>query len=256
MNATVGFDTVYPLHTPALHCAGAGHPASQAPQFFGSVWTLVHVPQVLCPVGQHIDWVHVCEPGQGVPQLPQWSSDCVRSKHPGVPLSALHCTMGPPPSTTPASVGHVKTHSDWMHVAVACTVPATGGRHCAPHVPQFWLSLVRSKQPATPGHVTMGSVQGAWHCEAWQMSPVGHMWPQLPQFSQSVAVLAPQLLPPLLLPLLLPDELPLPLLLPDSADASSPVAAGVPPVAQARNDATAAPPARIRVENSVTVRDG
>jgi hypothetical protein len=83
------------------------------------------------------------------------------------------------------------------------------------------------------------------------------MWPQLPQFSQSVIVLAPQLLPPLLLVLPLLVELPLPLLLPDSTDASPPVeAAGVPPVAHARNDATAAPPARRRVENSVTARDG
>jgi hypothetical protein len=166
--------------------------------------------------------------------------------------------MGPPPSTTPASVGHVKTHCDAMQLAVPGTVPAAGGRHCVPHVTQFWLSLVRSKQPGSPGQDVFGATQGAWHCEATQMSPVVQMCPQPPQLVQSVCVSASQVPPPpLLLPLLPPllDESACPPL-PDSVDASSPLACGpVPPVAQATNDATATAPPRTRTETTVAARE-
>jgi hypothetical protein len=162
--------------------------------------------------------------------------------------------MGPPPSTTPASVGHVKMHCDPTHAAVPTTVPAAGGRHCVPHVPQFWLSFVRLKHPGSPAQTVVGDEHGSWHCEATQMSPVGHTWPQLPQLVSSVIVSASQEPPPpLLLPLLL-DESPPPL--PDSVEASLPLAgAPVPPLAQARKDTTAVAPPRRRTETSVAARE-
>jgi hypothetical protein len=166
--------------------------------------------------------------------------------------------MGPPPSTTPASVGHENTHCDCTHVAVPDTVPPTGGRQGVPHEPQFWLSLVRLKQPGSVGQTTVGDEHGAWHCEATQMSPVGHLFPQLPQLSSSVIVSAshpppPPLLLPLLPPLLDESAWPPP---PDSTEASPPLGgAPVPPLAQARKDATAAPPPRTTTAASVVTRE-
>jgi hypothetical protein len=203
----VGVDVVYPVHFPAEHCAGAGQPASHAPQLFGSFVTSTQaLPQNALPVGQQFDCEQICPLGHCLPHAPQWSDVAVRSKQPAEPpLSTSQRTMGPPPpSGTPASAGHEKSHCDAAHDGVPGTVPPAGGRHCFPHVPQLLRSLVRSKHPGVPWQTTFGAVQLSWHCPALQICPVAHWCPHAPQFVQSVDVLASQ--PPPLLPLLLEDE--------------------------------------------------
>jgi hypothetical protein len=170
-----------------MHDAPLPHVTPQAPQFW-AVFRAVHTPlQRPSPGGQQVLCVHWSVPVHALPHAPQAAAELVRSKQPGVPASAPHCTTGAPLSR-PASNGHVNEHVAFTQVVIAPTLPPDGAMHPLPHAPQLFGSVVMSTH--VPQHGVRPPVHAPVHTPQLHVLGGGHFLPHAPQLFGSLVVSA------------------------------------------------------------------
>jgi hypothetical protein len=163
---------------PPTHVWPALQVTPQAPQFAFAVFRSAHTPAQSVVPGEHaqLAFMHTRAPAQFCPQKPQLCLSLVRSTHED------------PHRASP--VEHAGPHAPPLHTSAP--------RQRVPQAPQLFASDERSTHALPPRPIPMHSVSPAEHEQEppMQGAPVGHAFPQLPQFAFDVWTLTHAAPPP------------------------------------------------------------
>ena len=183
---------------PALHESWAEQVAPQAPQFWSSLVTSMHVlPHIVSPLApqEHLPETQWDVPGHDCLQAPQFESSLWTDMHePSQYIWSSAHGETHLPAEQPYPVSHTKPHapqlcgSPWrsMHepsqlvdpcwqTQMPWTQVAVWSQELS-HEPQLSLSVCVSTHPAEQN--VRPDEQESWHTPPAQPAPAGHTWPQ------------------------------------------------------------------------------